>query len=222
MATFVHEDCPPLSPCSPSVHSLAATSATQQQQPAAGPSTALPWAERLYAVTPAALDEQLQQTACDVLVGQSYYDAKAQLLLMEQRLLRHMRFQLLTEQPHAHLLHVLDSVLAPAPVVSTAISLMNDLATFSTCLLDTPPLQLAVAVVYVGGHLLGVGDRLPPARGPTGSPRSDPQQNQMQQNVAWYEAIGVAQADVELLGDRILEILKLAQNQFPSTSTQLS
>ena len=130
--------------------------------------------------------------------------AKAQLLAMEQRILRAIRFKmaLIKSQPYTYLFSVLQAIRAKPGLVDTAISAMNDLAAFSTLLIDTPPLQLAVSCTHVASHLLeGIdvqGDKTQASGGHS-------------VNVRWYEAIGVSQADVEAIGHKIVDILSLAR-----------
>lgn len=105
------------------------------------------------------LEEQLKSSV--VLVGQDYYNAKSELLLMEQRLLRVVRFKLDPPQPFSYLLNILHTISASQPLVEASMDVMNDLATFSPCLLDVPPLHLSVAVVEVAAHLAGAHHWLP-------------------------------------------------------------
>lgn len=148
-----------------------------------------------------------------MLVGQQYYDAKAQLLAMEQQLLRalHFKLALVESQPFTYLFSILRSVAAPLTLIAASVAVMNDVAAFSTCLLDYPPLQLAVACVHVSSQLIGMVAlqlaEAPPLFRPgeqhTGA-------GDQLQAVPWYEAIGVLHADVELLSHAIIDTLQAA------------
>ena len=164
----------------------------------------------------------------EVLVGQEYYYAKSELLVMEQVLcprysapvqlhgdnaftyaqvlLRVMRFRLalVEAQPYTFLFSTLKAVSASLALIEASVSIMNDLATFSSCLLDWPPLQLAVACVHVASLLADVpvpraGDAWHPSR-------------VSRVRVGWHEALGVTSADVELMGNRILDELLSARS----------
>ena len=130
--------------------------------------------------------------------------AKAQLLSMEQRILRAIRFKmaLIKSQPYTYLFSVLQAIRAKSGLVDTAISVMNDLAAFSTLLIDITPLQLAVACTHVASHLLEGIDV-----------QSDMAESSERHSasVQWYEAIGVSQADVEAIGHKIVDVLSSAR-----------
>ena len=148
-----------------------------------------------------------------MLVGQQYYDAKAQLLAMEQQLLRalHFKLALVESQPFTYLFSILWSVTAPLALIAASVAMMSDVAAFSTCLLDFPPLQLAVACVHVSSQMIGTAELQLAAASPLFRPGEQRTEAADQlQAVPWYEAIGVLHADVESLGHAIIDALQAA------------
>jgi hypothetical protein len=89
-----------------------------------------------------------------VLVGDTYYAAKARLLAAEQTILRLLHFQLLTPRPHAYLLNLARLLGASHAAVAAAVCLLNDACVYTTLLLDQPPQVLAVASMQLALQLL--------------------------------------------------------------------
>ena len=148
-----------------------------------------------------------------MLVGQQYYDAKAQLLAMEQHLLRalHFKLALVESHPFTYLFSILRSVAAPLALIAASVAVMNDVAAFSTCLLDFPPLQLAVACIHVSSQVIGmVMPQLASAPQLFGPGEQCTEAADQLLAVPWYEAIGVLHADVEILGHTIIDALQAA------------
>jgi len=142
----------------------------------------------------------------ELLVGQTYYDAKAELLRMEQKLLRILRFQLCHEQPYTFMFNVCHTVGAPAALVAAAVAMLNDVVTLSALIITVPAFQLSVCVIHVTSLLLGCEDSFP--AGPMVMNGDG-----AMQRIPWYEAVGVSAARVEEVGKSILEVLEAAKAQ---------
>jgi hypothetical protein len=159
-----------------------------------------------------------------VLTGQAYYTAKAAMLRHEQQILRALRFQLNpVEQPYTYLFSILKTTRAPAALVKTSVCVMNDVGTFSAMFLDHPPLYLAVACVHVASHLnipdsgnngsgVSMCDILSSpqpnrSEGPSDTHDAEYTAKDILSKVAWFEALGVRDADVENLGHAVIDVL---------------
>jgi hypothetical protein len=136
---------------------------------------------------------------------------------MEQHILRAIRFKmaLIESQPYTYLFSVLKAIQAKPVLVDASISVMNDVAAFSTLMIDTPPLQLSVACVHVASHLLDGVDVRSGAM-PGGASAGDAEAA----DVRWHDAIGVTQAGVEMVGHKILDALSSASPLVPSAVSQ--
>ena len=142
--------------------------------------------------------EQLRR--CDALVGQAYYDSKAELLQAEQHLLRALKFELQQCQPYSTLLHVCHILRLPLPLIQASICILNDVAAFSGLLLDTPALLLGAASVHLASLLLRCTWVLPDAEA-TGA--------------HWCEALGVSLTELERVGHAMMDALAHARQQQP-------
>ena len=143
---------------------------------------------------------------CGALVGQPYYEAKAQLVIAEQTLLRAIKFQLQQCQPYGTLLHMCRALRLPLPLVQASVSVLNDVAAFSDVLLDTNALLLAAASIHLSSLLLECSWVLPSTA--SGTP--------------WMEAVGVSCEQVERVGHLIMDALCMAREgarQAPAAGT---
>jgi hypothetical protein len=93
------------------------------------------------------------------LVGGDYAAQKQRLILDEQLLLRHLRFDLVVEQPHRHLYILAQCWGASLQALRLAICLLNDAVccceAFGSA--DMPPATAAAAALHVGAQLCGQG-----------------------------------------------------------------
>ena len=124
------------------------------------------------------------------LVGDSYAAAKQRLILDEQLLLRRLRFDISTDQPHRHLYALAHCWGAAPAALRTAVCLLNDAAThcegYSTSAL--PSAAAAAAALHVGGQLAGA-----PVE-----PRG------------WWRAGGISDADMAAACSTLLDLLQHA------------
>ncbi len=109
---------------------------------------------------------------------------------------------------------VLKAVEAPVALVKASVSAMNDVATFSTMLLDQPAFQMAVTCIHVASHLTGAQEQLP--CGSLSSSALADVRTASQPVVHWYEAIGVRKEDVDRLGQMIEAALSDARTYVDS------
>lgn len=102
-------------------------------------------------------EQQALEASASALTGSAYYAAKQQLFTAEQHLLRRLQFQLVTPQPHAYLLNLVNLVRPPAPVSVAAACLLNDALVYTDCVVVHPPEVLAVAALAVAEQQLQAG-----------------------------------------------------------------
>lgn len=89
----------------------------------------------------------------EMLVGEAYYTAKAQLITDEQVLLRVMQFDIGVEQPHKYLLCFSKTLRAPQEVVRLATCALNDSLVYSDACLKRTPDTVAAAALHVAAQL---------------------------------------------------------------------
>jgi hypothetical protein len=92
-------------------------------------------------------EQQALEASASALTGNAYYAAKQQLFTAEQHLLRRLKFQMVTPQPHAYLLNLVNLVRPPAAAAVAATCLLNDALVYTDCVVQHPPEVLAVAAL---------------------------------------------------------------------------
>ncbi|KXZ45921.1 hypothetical protein GPECTOR_49g505 [Gonium pectorale] len=142
---------------------------------------------------------------CGVLVGADYYAAKQELITAEQRLLRALQFEVVVSQPHAGLLNAARTLRLAPGLQRLALSLLNDLWTYTRlCLLPAacqPPggqpaagqeqggweaWEVSMAILEAAVRLSGAEVWLPsPARNA---------------GLAWWQLLGVARDEAGMAG----------------------
>eukprot|EP00899_Mesostigma_viride_P027736 jgi/Mesvir1/8147/Mv25344-RA.1 len=125
----------------------------------------------------------------EVLVGAKYYEAKDELLMEEQVVLRSIQFQVSIDLPYRYLLNLCHAVRASKALAQVAVYAVNDSLVYTTLCLRHHPFEVAAAALNIGALLVEQAEALPK--------KGDTQ---------WWDAIGVNRKVIEGIGHEMLAI----------------
>lgn len=137
------------------------------------------------AVLPSSVPTTAPAAPPDILVGDSYYDAKQRLIADEQHVLRALVFDVGQFQPHKWLLNMCRSCRCSARVTQHACAVLNDSILCTTQSLQHPQEVLAASALNMSVLLQDAAGEMPPQ---------------------WWRCVGVDMAVLETIGHELVDL----------------